>query len=169
MKLKTRYIALCLGIFLLCFTLAGSLLYCKISPSKPGWKLQVADPRSGTIYYSIPLKTGSSFTLRYRHSVSGSHVNGTFELTAKGEFNPLSTEFSSYGPGLPLDYYEDYKVENGLITVYHKEESRHEIRLWVTPLTEEVIIIDDLDYPLFIFSDQEKLLVISAVRSDNYQ
>lgn len=155
-----------LSIILLCLTLAGISLSCTGSPIKPGWELQVTDPRSGMICYSIPLRTGATFALNYRHSVSGSPVSGTFEITADGELKPLSTVYLSFGPGLPLDYYEDYEVANGVITVYHKEEPRREIRIWVTPLTEEVIIIDDRKYPLFIFNDQEKLLVLSAVRSN---
>jgi hypothetical protein len=164
--LKTAYHKIVFSI-IICLTLAGSLLSGINNPADPGWQLQATDPRSGITYYSIPLVTGSSISLRYRHSVSGSQVNGTFELTAEGELKPLSTEFLSFGPGLPFDYYEDYKVENGVITVYHNEEPRCEIRLWVTPLTEEVMIIDGKDYPLHIFSDQEKLLVLSTVRKGN--
>ncbi len=167
MKLKTAEKIVMFSIIILCLSFAGSSLSCINRPAEPGWQLQATDPRSEVIYYSIPLKTGSSFTLRYRHSVSSSQVSGTFEITAEGEFKPLLTRYSSFGPGLPLDYYEDYAVENGIITVYHKEESRREIRLWVTPLTEEVIIIDDRAYPLYIFSDQEKLLVLSTVRAND--
>jgi hypothetical protein len=154
-------------IIIICLTLAGSLLSCINQPAETGWHLQVIDPHSEIVYYSLPLKTGSSFTLKYRHSVSGSPVSGTFELTTEGELRPLSTEFLSFGPGLPLDYYEDYKIEKGVITVYHNEEPRREIRLWVTPLTEEVMIIDGQEYPLYIFSDQEKLMVLATVREEN--
>ena len=118
--------------------LAGLFLLLSCGRDDQLWSLQVKDPRSGTVYYEVGTKPGTVFTLSYIHSVSGSPVRGLFKLTAKGKPEPMTTVYSSFGPGLPLDY-NNYIIEDGLITVYHDEDPRENIRLWVSPQTEEMI------------------------------
>lgn len=127
----------------------------------PGWQMIIKDPRSYIIYYSIPVEAPEEFTLSYRHSVSLSAVEGTFLIEPEGTIKPLTTTFSTYGPGLPVDYAERYSIENGLITVYSTEEPREEIRLWVTPRTEEKIALQSREYDLAGLSESHLLLVIT--------
>lgn len=126
--------------------------------------MQIKDPRSGTVFYEVEVEPGAVFTLSYRHSVSGSAVKGTFMLTTEGKIKPLTTVYSSFGPGLPLDY-KNYSIENGLITVCHDEGPRENIRLWVSPQTEELVIVDDHSYPLSTLADSHLLLDISFVKN----
>ncbi len=128
---------------------------------EPDWQMIVKDPRSDIIYYSIPVKTMEEFTLIYRHSVSLSTVEGTFLITPEGRIKPLTTTFSTYGPGLPVDYAERYSIEDGLITVHSEEEPREEIRLWVSPQTEEKITLQGRVYDLAGLSESNLLLEIT--------
>ena len=125
--------------------------------------MQIKDPRCETVFYEIEVEPGAVFTLSYRHSVSSSAVKGAFMLTTEGTIKPLTTVYSSFGPGLPLDYM-NYSIENGLITVYHDEDPRENIRLWVSPQTEEVIYVNDHSYSLSTLADSHLLLDIAFVK-----
>lgn len=126
--------------------------------------LLIEDPRTGKQYYTIPVSPGDLFTLTYRNSVSKSVVIGTFAITGARLIEPLTTAFTSYGPGLPFDFMEDHQIKDGVITVFHDEEPRPELRLWVTPLTEEKITINNRDYPLGSLTEAHLLLNISVAR-----
>jgi len=126
--------------------------------------LLIEDPRTDTQYYNISVIPGDLFTLTYRNSVSKSVVIGTFAINKARQIEPLTTAFTSYGPGLPFDFMEDYQIKDGVITVFHDEEPRTELRLWVTPLTEETITIHNRDYPLGGLTKTHLLLNISVTR-----
>jgi hypothetical protein len=126
--------------------------------------LLIEDPRTGDQYYNLAVKPGDNFTLTCRNSVSKSLVKGTFMITLNGRIDPLTTVFTSYGPGLPFDFMEEYQIKDGLITIFHNEESREELRLWVTPQTEETITINNRDYPLGSLTETNLLLNISVTR-----
>lgn len=125
--------------------------------------LTVTDPRSGTVYHKMEIESNTEFELRYRHSVSGSLVQGTFLVNDRKLIEPISSKYTSFGPGLPLDSGEDYVIEDGKITVYHDEEPRESIRLWVSSYTEETLIIDELEIPLYKPEVSHLLLEIKAV------
>jgi len=124
------------------------------------WQLVVKEPGSLTELYAIEAAPGSTFELSYRHSVSASMVYGKFKISEQGMIVPLTTSYSSFGPGLPLDYAEEYTIENGVITVYHRDEPREAIRLWVSDITGETIIINDLEYPLYPETSGHRLVEI---------
>jgi hypothetical protein len=126
------------------------------------WQMIIKAPHSDTIHYRIPVRPMDEFTLRYRHSVSLSSVEGIFLITTEGTIQPLTTTFSTYGPGLPVDSTGDYSIEDGLITVYSDEEPREKIRLWVSPQTEEKIVFRDREYNLSSLSGDHLLLEITV-------
>lgn len=145
---------------LIILLLAGIFIHISCSAAKNEKHLIVKDSRSGEIYYSLPVETGDTFTMRYRHSVSGSVVEGTFEVTEQSLIKPLTTTYSSFGPGLPMDYSSKHSIENGLITVYHEEEPRDYVSLWVSPGTEEKIVFKENFYPLSTLTESHLLLDI---------
>ncbi len=124
------------------------------------WQLIINEPNSNESLYKIEVTSGSEFELSYRHSVSGSMVYGTFKLTSEGMIQPVTTSYSSFGPGLPLDYAEEYTIENGVVTVHHQEEARERIRIWVSAITEETITINDQSYPLYSETENHRLIEI---------
>ncbi len=137
------------------------LLSCDRSSDK--LRLIVMDPRCETVYHELEMEPETVFLIRYRHSVSGSLVKGSFLINNHKEIKPLTTEYSSFGPGLPLEQWENYSIEDGLITVYHNDEPRETIRLWVSPYTEETLIVDELEIPLYKPEISHLLLEIRAV------
>ena len=140
--------------------LLGVLFIPACRSNKTDWCLIIEDPRCETVFYSLPIDPGDILSLSYRHSVSRSIVEGTFILTSTGKIEPETTSYTAYGPGLPVERYVDWKIKDGVITVYHEEEPRDSIRLWVTDLTEETIHLHDKSYPLFTLSGTNLLLEI---------
>ncbi len=141
------------------------LLLVFVSCDRPNDKLRliVMDPRCKTVYHELEIEPETVFVIRYRHSVSGSLVKGSFLINNHKEIEPLTTEYTSFGPGLPLDQWENYSIEDGLITVYHDDEPREKIRLWVSSYTEETLIVDELEIPLYRPENSHLLLEIRAV------
>jgi len=125
--------------------------------------LTVTDPRCGKVYQHLEVEPETIFVLRYRHSVSGSLVKGSFLINNHKEIEPLTTEYRSFGPGLPLDHWENYSIEDGLITVYHDDEPREKIRLWVSSYTEETLIVNEQEIPLYQPDISHLLLEINVV------
>jgi hypothetical protein len=125
--------------------------------------LMISSPKEeGKIIYRIPVGQGDEFTLTYRHSVSNSVVYGTFALTDEGTIEPLTTVFLSYGPGLPMaGGGENTTIEDGVITVYHQEVPREDLRLWVSPLTGETLTIRNETYDLAALSEEPMLIEIT--------
>jgi len=129
------------------------------------WYLFIEDPRCGTTLHAIPVEPGDIFSLQYIHSVTKSPVEGTFMLTENGKIKPLTTSYTTHGIGLPVERYLNFKIEDGLITVYHEEEPRENIRLWATDLSRETIYLNDQRYPLFTLSDSNLLVEIFMFRN----
>ncbi len=152
---------------LLLLLLAGVLMQMSCSGADMSRYLIVKDPRRGTIFYSLAVEANDNFSLHYRHSVSGSPVEGTFTITDQGKIKPLTTSFSSYGPGLPMDHMESYVIEEGLVTGYHEEEPRDYIRLWVSPQTEEALYVNEDSYPLSTLSGEHLLIEIAIKSAEN--
>ena len=158
--------SICQYIYNLSMTVSAILILLLLaSCGEPDEKLHltVTDPRCGTVYQQLEVESETIFVLRYRHSVSGSLVEGRFLISENSMIEPLSTEYTSFGPGLPLDRWESYKIEDGLVTVYHEEEARETIRLWVSSYTEETLIVNELEIPLYRPEISHLLLEIRAV------
>lgn len=147
---------------LLCILLLGVLVQVSCERENKPWQILIQDPRSGIVYHETSVEKETVITLRYRHSVSKSPVEGTFIISENGKIKPLTTIYSSFGPGLPMDYAESYAIEEGLVTVYHDEEPRESIRLWVSPQTGETLFINEQEYPLAALAESHLLLDISV-------
>jgi hypothetical protein len=158
-KCKTTKLLL-LTLAVLSALLVGAYFGSKILLADRSWNLSVEDPRSGEVYYQLRVRPDEVLTLSCRNSVSKSVVTGTFIITGEKLIKPLTTDFTAYGPGLPMDFVEEYAIENGVITVFHNEEPRDSIRLWVNRQTEETIYLKGQAYPLWTFSDNPLLLNI---------
>lgn len=135
-----------------------------INKGNATWYLLIEDPRSETLYYRIAITGGDTFKLTCRNSVSKSLVTGTFSVTDKGLLNPIQTSFTAYGPGLPMEFTEEYSIKNGIITVHHHEEPRDHLLLWVTPLTEETLTVNSSEFPLGELTETHLLLTIRIVK-----
>jgi hypothetical protein len=145
--------------------LAGAVLFICLIQANTSLRLIIEDPRSGAVHYAVPCRPGEVFTLSYRHSVSSSMVYGTFELTWDGKIRPLTTSFSSFGPGLPwLDESVTHSFADGKFTVQHREDPREDIRLWVSPLTEDSISLNGITYELALLTPEPLLLRIYVRR-----
>lgn len=131
------------------------------TPQPDPWLLVVRAAALNQNIYSITVEPNDQFALSYTHSVSGRPVSGTFIITDRGKIKPLSTEFDSFGPGLPdLEVSTMYEMKDGLILVYHDEEPREQIRLFVSPLTGEMLIINGEEYDLTSHQENPLLLEI---------
>ena len=134
-------------------------LFIRLTP----WHLTVYVPKDGQVLYRFPLNTGDIFSLQYTHSVTHREVTGTFTLTANGQIKPLTTTFDAFGPGLPyLDGSLSYTREGDAYIVYHEEEPREKISLFVSPLTRERLIVKSREVDLSAIEEDPLLLHIYA-------
>ena len=123
--------------------------------------LVVEMPREGKVLYRLPVKTGQVFELEYIHSVTGRIVRGSFEITREKKIKPLTTRFDTFGPGLPyLDGSLNYVVENGIYIVFHEEDPRDDIGIFVSPLTAQVILLAEERWELGNLKDAPFLVRI---------
>jgi hypothetical protein len=149
-----------LALTVLSALLLGAFLCSELLFADRIWSLSVEDPRSGKVYYQLEVKPEQILTLSCRNSVSKSVVTGTFIITGEKLIKPVTTAFTAYGPGLPMDFVEEYVIENGVITIFHQEEPRDSIRIWVNRQTEETIYLNGQAYPLWNFTESALLLNI---------
>ncbi|MGM0689107.1 MAG: DUF1850 domain-containing protein [Bacillota bacterium] len=113
------------------------------------WLLIVRAPALEQAIHTIPIRENDNITLSYTHSVSGRPVSGTFVITDTAKIKPYSTEFDSYGPGLPEPGDPgSHEIKKDLFVIYHKEEPREQIRLFVSPQTEERLVVHGKAYDL---------------------
>lgn len=153
-KYRALYIFLLLGVlFLTCFGCTPI--------TSPQQHLVVETPGDDEHLYTIPVESKAVFEMSYLHSVSNRTVQGSFEITGEGEIKPLTTTFDSFGPGLPeLDGSLDYEILDGKFVVYHDEEPRAEISLFVSPLTDDRLYLHGQEYNLASHFDNPTLLRI---------
>ncbi len=131
--------------------------------SSPQWRLVVEAPLLDRSIYSLPVDSGDVFEMHYLHSVSNRTIQGSFAITGSGDIKPLATIFDSFGPGLPeLDGSLEYEILNGDFIVYHDEEPREELSLFVAPLTEDRLYLNDEQYDLASLFETSTLIKIYA-------
>jgi len=141
-KMATLCFFLLPGVFFL-------ILYLLPPPSPTQQQLVVEAPRLGHSLYSIPVSSGDIFELSYVHSVSRQPVEGRFEITTKEKIRPLTTTFDTFGPGLPEPGdTANFEIQNGSFVVFHDEEPREEISLFVAPITEDRLFLNGEQYDL---------------------
>ncbi len=138
------------------------LIYCgfiyAIAPQK---YLVVEAPKENQYLYSIPVESSDYFEMTYTHSVTKQTVQGLFIITELGEIKPHSTTFDSFGPGLPeLDGSLEYEITDGKFVVYHDDEPREEISLFVSPLTGDRLYLHGQKYDLTSHFEKPILLRI---------
>ncbi len=122
-------------------------------------------PGSGTEILAAKTDPGDVFDLSYTHSVSNSRVTGRFRVTDDGGLEPVSTTFRSFGPGLPWGSGEHLeRLDDGSMVVHHDEPARDELRIWVSPLTDDTISLGEH----FVHVSRQALepfLIVISVRS----
>jgi len=140
---------------------SGYLLFSKLQQEP--WQLIVRAPALEQTIFTIPIRENDNIKLSYTHSVSGRPVSGTFFITSTAKIKPFSTEFDSYGPGMPEpDESGNYEIKNDLFVIYHEEEPRDQIRLFVSPQTEERLVVHGKTYDLTSQQEGPLLLEISV-------
>lgn len=124
-------------------------------------QLVIALPGLDKTAHRIDIEKSDTFTLTYIHSVSGRPVIGTFVVTGENKLRPYSTAFDSFGPGLPeTDGCGVYKTSDGWFFIYHDEEPRESLRLFVSPLTGDLLTVHGQEYDLTVFDDNPVLVEI---------
>ncbi len=69
----------------------------------------VTDEQTGKVLYSIPVRPGDVFSVKYVHSVNKSPVEDVFEIAGDNGIMLKKTVFRSFGAGIP------YELEDGQI------------------------------------------------------
>lgn len=147
--------------FLASVLLLGPLPACSEPVQHPTTRLEILDPRTDTLLMSLPIEPGDSFELRYTHSVSKSPVVGLFSVTSDSRIQPVHTHYRAYGPGLPWATELYTRAEDGSMLVSHEGEApREELRLWVSALTADTMMLGDRVVELGAGNDAPALRVL---------
>ncbi len=126
-------------------------------------ELVVIAPGSGTRILAAKADPGDVLDLSYTHSVSNSRVTGRFRITDDGGLEPVHTTFRSFGPGLPWSSGEHLeRLDDGTMIVHHDEPARDELRIWVSPLTEDTICFGEHAVHVSRQASEPFLIVISV-------
>ncbi|TVQ25603.1 MAG: DUF1850 domain-containing protein [Spirochaetaceae bacterium] len=125
--------------------------------------LNILRAESGETIERLPLSPGDEFTLEYVHSVSLTAVQGDFRLNEDGRIEALATRFLAFGPGLPWTPGTEHQTDSeGRIVVYHTDDTREELLLWVSELTRETVIYRDVRIPLYTAGGAYERIIIRA-------
>lgn len=109
----------------------------------------------------LPTKHGDEFSLRFLHSVHKTPVLENFVIEKSGSIVLTSTEFSSYGVGMPFLPEEGTlikKNDNFVLTGVNRNFRRIPLRSW--PEAQLSLIQRGYEYPLFNLFDDGALLEI---------
>ncbi len=122
-------------------------------------------PDRETVILAARVAPGDVFDLSYTHSVSNSRVTGRFRVTDDGGLLPVTTTFRSFGPGLPWSSGEELELlADGTMIVHHDEPARENLRIWVSPLTEDSLTLGELEVSLTTGTSGPSLVEISTRR-----
>ena len=125
----------------------------------------VTAPDRETVILAARVAPGDVFDLSYTHSVSNSRVTGRFRVTDDGGLLPVTTTFRSFGPGLPWSSGEELELlDDGTMIVHHDEPAREDLRIWVSPLTEDSLTLGELEVSLTTGTSGPSLVEISTRR-----
>ncbi len=112
--------------------------------------LHVLSAGQGVTIERLTLLPGDEFSLEYIHSVSRTEVQGDFRLSEDGRIQAVATRFLAFGPGLPWTPGIEHRTDDkGRIVVEHTDDTRDELRLWVSELTRETIVHQNIRIPLY--------------------
>lgn len=115
----------------------GLLLLAGASYFGAGGELVVEDLRAKRVLLRTRVRPGERFELSYLHSVTGSRVSGTFEVTLLYAISVRETAFRSFGPGLPdVRPGDDYEVKGGVIKQTNLNQTLPALSFFVHPFTE---------------------------------
>lgn len=136
-----------------------------VSPETTTLFLEVYSPQQGSVLLRREVAAGDTFSLEYLHSVSKSPVTGTFEVTETARITPLTTKFRAFGPGLPWPSEGDrHVIEDNAILVFHDEPDRDELRIWISPATEDTLLLGHERVKMSDWSSDTLLVVIRVAR-----
>lgn len=112
---------------------------------------------------TLPIKSGDTFSLRFIHSVHKTPVWENFVVTGVDELMLTSTEYRSYGVGMPFLPSEGVFTQledRFLLTDLHRPFKQIPVR--VGPEAKLTLIHAGQEYPLYEWLEPGTLVVVGA-------
>jgi len=122
----------------------------------------IVKTESGT-YLTLPTRSGDTFSLRYTHSVHKTPVWENFVVTGPDKLTLTSTEYRSYGVGMPSLPSEGVFTQLGdrfILTNLNRFFSQIPVR--VGPEAKLFLVHQGREYPLYEWFEPGTLVVIST-------
>ncbi len=128
--------------------------------------LKIIDYKENNIIWEIKADEGDKFTIKYLHSVARTPVLEIFEIK-NGEIVLTSTEYQSYGAGLPFLDEHQYSLENNKFIIREINKQLPDIMLRVSDYALHELIFENEIYKLYELTKDETLLEISTEKTNN--
>jgi hypothetical protein len=128
--------------------------------------LKIIDYKENNIIWEAKTVEGDKFTIKYLHSVAKTPVLEIFEIT-NGEIVLISTEYQSYGAGLPFLNEHQYILEDNKFIIREINKELPEILLRVSDYALHEFIFKNKVYKLYELVKDETLLEISTEKNNN--
>lgn len=130
-----------------------------------GWLLSpmvlVVQSPTGKVGLVLPVSRGDSFSLRFIHSVHLTPVWENFTVTGIDSMSLISTEYESYGVGMPsLPSEGKFEQLNDRFRLSGLNRHFTEISLRVWPKNKLTLLHDNREYSLYEMFEPESLVFI---------
>ena len=119
--------------------------------------LKIIDYRTANIVWQDKVNEENSFIIKYLHSVARTEVLEIF-VVRDGEIVLVSTEYQSYGAGLPFSNEHQYLIEDDKFIIKNINQKLDNIMLRVSAYAEHQFIYQDKNYQLYELVPAETLL-----------
>jgi hypothetical protein len=127
--------------------------------------LKIIDYKENNIIWEAKVDEGDEFTIKYLHSVAKTPVLEIFEII-NGEIVLISTEYQSYGAGLPFLNEHQYTLEDNKFIIREINKELPEILLRVSDYALHEFIFKNKVYKLYKLVKDETLLEISTEKTN---
>jgi hypothetical protein len=129
--------------------------------------LKIIDYKENNIIWERKAAENDKFTIKYLHSVAKTPVLEIFEIN-NGEIVLTSTEYQSYGAGLPFLNEHQYTLEDNKFIIREINRQLPEIMLRVSDYALHEFIFKNEIYKLYELVKDETLLEISTEKTNNF-
>lgn len=129
--------------------------------------LKIIDYKDNNIIWERKTAENDGFKIRYLHSVAKTPVLEIFEIE-NGEIVLTSTEYQSYGAGLPFINEHKYTLEDNKFIIKEINKKLPEIMIRVSDYADHEFIFKNEIYKLSELVKDETLLEISTEKNNNF-
>lgn len=130
--------------------------------------LKIIDYKENNIIWESEVEEGDEFTIKYLHSVARTPVLEIFDIK-DGEIRLISTEYESYGAGLPFLNKHEYILKDDKFIIRKINQKLPDIMLRVSDYALHEFIFKNKSYKLYEIVKTETLLQFKTEEQNYFE